>query len=265
MNFLKKIWAAAKLAALSQFEYRFNFVIDALIQPSILAFLEVTFWSAIIGAQSQLAGFDRSSYIAYSLWAAVFSRVAANWMYEYKMVEEIDTGRLNTLILRPFSFYEYYLGQFLGYKVVTCSVSILIPMVIVPFLNVPMYWDRLPLSFAMILYYLIFTHTLSFIVASLALYLTRTHSFTAAKNLLVILLTGEAYPLDLLPQTIKQILLHLPFAAGVYLPVGFLIGRVSESEFYLGFVSITMGLLVTGVIARVMWMQGIRRYTGTGA
>ncbi|HMN68254.1 MAG TPA: hypothetical protein PKC28_06910, partial [Bdellovibrionales bacterium] len=74
-----------------------NFVIDALVQPSLTSVFEVTLWMAIlhgIGGGS-LGGFPRESYLAYSLWAVFVGRTTSNWMYEFQMLHRVHPARLD--------------------------------------------------------------------------------------------------------------------------------------------------------------------------
>lgn len=252
---------------LAQTEYRFNFLTDTIVQPAIIAVIEVAIWSAIIGStdEGSLGGFGRESYIAYALWAAFFARIGANWMYEYRMVSEIDTGAVNSVLTRPISFYEYYLSQFMGYKLATTAVSLLIPFAVTLFYGGPTIHSRLPLACAVQVLYLVLVHTISFTVASLGFFLNRVHGFTTAKNIALSMLTGELYPLDLVPEPFREILLWLPFSNSVYVPVGYLTGRVEVAQVWRGVISIFASLAVMGLIARSAWEAGRRNYSGTGA
>jgi ABC-2 type transport system permease protein len=267
VSFLKKMWAPAKLAILSQFEYRFNFVVDAMVQPLILALIEMTLWWSILKTTGrlQLNGFPVESYMAYVLWSAFFSRITANWMYEFRMVSDIDSGKINSLLVRPFSFFNYYFSQFIGYKISTCTLSIFIPILISVIFQGGFEVHRLFISLSLSLYYLVFAHTLSFCVACLAFTMTKTGSITVIKNVTLWMLTGELFPLDLLPATLKSVMLALPFSSGTYLPVAYLTHRISFSEFSVGYLNVTLGIMVVGSLAFVLWNQGLKRYTGTGA
>jgi ABC-2 type transport system permease protein len=266
-NFWKRNIGCARLAIQSQAEYRFNFLTDTVIQPVIVGIIEVTIWSAIIAStgKSTLAGFPRESYIAYALWAAFFGRIGANWMFEMRMVEEIDSGSINGILARPISFYEYYLSQFMGYKVVTSLISLCVPIVITLFIAGPTMHSRIPLACALQLIYLVLVHTISFTVASLGFFLNRVHGFTVAKNIALGMMTGELFPLDLVPEPYRHWLITLPFSNSVYVPVGYLTGRLEIGSVYNGFVSICVSLVVCGLIARAMWLAGRRHYSGTGA
>lgn len=264
---MRKSLAAARLAVLSQLEYRVNFAIDVVVQPIISTSIEVTLWMAVLTGMgtNSLGGFGREYYLAYTLWATFVGRISTNWMYEFMMLDQIDTGKVNSILVRPISFYQFYLSQFIGYKMMAALFSFLMPIAACLFFNAPMHLDRLPGMIALLVYYLVFVHTVSFCVATLAFSLNRAQSITGMKNMLIWVLAGELIPLDLYPEPLRTWLMHSPFAAGVYIPVGYITGRIDTPLFLQTFVSITVGLAVMGALASVMWKRGVREYTGTGA
>ncbi|MFP5519418.1 MAG: ABC transporter permease [Bdellovibrionia bacterium] len=265
--FCRRNLAFSKLAIVTNLEYRLNYFTDAILQPVLTVGIEMLLWYAVFaGAQTEtIGGFTRDYYLAYALWAAFFSRIATSWMYEYRMIQEIDTGSINSLIVRPVTFYEYYFSQLMGYKIVTTFFSLIPPVLVILFFDLPTDLTRFPMAVAMVLYYLVLVHSISFVIASSAFFLNKVYSFTAAKNLLLWLLTGELFPLDLLPSPLKEILLALPFASGVFTPVAYLTGRTGIEAVWSGFLSITIGIVVVNMIGIWMWKQGLRRYAGTGA
>jgi ABC-2 type transport system permease protein len=233
----------------------------------ITSAIEVTLWMAILTgmATETLGGFGREYYLAYALWANFVGRATANWMYEYQMVDEIDSGRVNAILVRPISFYEFYLSQFIGYKMLILAVSFFIPATICMLAGAPFLPERLPAMIALILFYLVFAHTISFCVACMAFHLNRAHSLTGMKNLAIWVLSGELIPLDLYPEPFRGWLLSSPFAAAVYTPVGYVTGRVGQEALLNSFASVAVSLVVMGFVASLLWKNGVRQYTGTGA
>jgi ABC-2 type transport system permease protein len=229
--------------------------------------MEVAIWSAIIAStgRSTLGGFPRESYVAYALWAAFFGRVGSNWMYEFRMVDEIDTGSINSVLARPISFYEYYLSQFLGYKLLTSTISFTVPIIVTLFMTGPTHLERLPLACAIQIFYLILVHTVSFTVASLGFFLNRVHGFTMAKNIALGMLTGELFPLDLVPEPFRHVVMWLPFSNSVFVPVGYITGRLQIADVGRGFISLIISIIIMGFVAHTIWQAGRRRYSGTGA
>lgn len=229
--------------------------------------MEIALWGAIFAGTGRtlMAGFPREMYLSYALWAAFFARISTNWMYEYTMIDEIDTGAVNSILTRPISFFEYYLGQFMGYKILTALISLVAPVLVVFFWPQAAIWARLPVAFLLAIYYLILVYTVSFAVVSLGFFLNRVHSFTGAKNMALAMITGELFPLDLIPEPYRYWVLLMPFSSGVFVPVGYLTGRLQFKSILNGFLSVTVGILFFGAISRILWMRGRRLYSGTGA
>jgi len=241
-------------------------MIDALVQPLLSAGIEVAMWAGIMGGLGRaLGGFGREYYLAYALWATFVGRVTGNWTYEFMMLDDIDSGRINAILVRPISFYEFYLSQFMGYKAVVALTSLVVPVASCLYFDLPFIPSRVPLTVLLIAVFLLFTHTLSFTVAGLAFFMTRAQSLTAIKNMAIWTLAGELIPLDLYPGALREWLMWSPFSAGVYVPVGYLTGRIDTARVVQSLGSIAMWGLVFAVISTVIWRRGVRHYVGTGA
>ena len=255
------------LAIQSQFEYRFNLAVDLFVQPILTTCVEIALWSMVFKSLpgDTLGGFPKEMYLAYAMWATFMGRVTSNWMYEFNMLNEIEQGTVNSVLVRPVSFFEYYLAQFLGYKWMCLVFTFWLPLLICYIFNLPVDLMKVPIAMLLVMYYMVFVHTLSFAFASLAFFFNRVGSMTVGKNFLMWILVGELFPLDLVPEPYRSVIIKLPSACGVYLPIGYITGRVSWNDFVFGFFSITTGILVVGLIARMMWLRGRQVYSGTGA
>lgn len=267
IQLIKRNLAFARLGIQTNLEYRLNFFIDTMLQPLMTAGIEVFLWFAMFTAlqTETINGFPKENYLGYVVWASFIGRIAISWMYEHMMMEEIESGSINAIILRPMTFFEYYLSQLIGYKLVTFSCSSLVPIGIVLYFDLPTHFDRLPIVSLLIFYYLVFIHALSFLTSCLAFFLNRVRSFTMIKNFMIYIVSGELFPLDLLPVTWKAIALNLPFASGVYIPVGYLTGRLGPDMIARGFYNTTIGLAVVLTLSYFTWKKGLGSYSGTGA
>jgi ABC-2 type transport system permease protein len=255
------------LAIVTNLEYRLNYFIDALVQPVLTTGIEILLWVAVFkGAHADsIAGFSKDNYLSYALWSAFFARIATSWMYEFRMIEEVSSGTINSLIVRPMSFYEYYLSQLMGYKLVTTAFSLIIPVIAATYFHLPTTLARVPLATLLCFYYLILVHSISFIISTIAFHFTKISSMTVAKNLFMWILMGELFPLDLLPEPYKTTIINLPFASGVFIPVAYITGRVNIATVQRGFLSVTIGLIILNVLGAYLWKKGLESYVGTGA
>jgi ABC-2 type transport system permease protein len=265
--FWKRNLAFAKLSIVSNLEYRLNYFIDVIVQPVLTTGIEILLWFAVFkGSQATtINGFGREFYLSYALWSAFFARIATSWMYEFKMIEEVSSGTINSLIVRPMGFYEYYLSQLMGYKFITTVISMVVPLIAAYYYNLPTHFSRIPIAIVLCFYYLILVHTISFLVSCAAFHFTKISSFTVAKNLMFWILTGELFPLDLIPGVWKERLIALPFSSGVFLPVGYITGRVEFSAIQNGFISVSFAIIALNILGAWLWKKGLHSYAGTGA
>lgn len=236
-------------------------------QPIITVGIELLLWVAIFATSETalIGGFAKENYLAYAVWAPFLGRVAISWMYEAMMVEDVASGQINVVLTRPISFFEYYLTQLMGYKIVTTLLSITVPLAVSLIYDLPVLYHRVPLALLLVFYYLLLVHLMSFVISTFAFFLTRVRSLTLVKNLSLFLLAGELIPIDLMPPLMAKILIALPFSSGVYLPIAFITGRIQSDVFLNGFVSVTVGLILFSMAARWFWKKGLSEYTGTGA
>lgn len=238
-----------------------------MIQPLLAVVIDVTLWLAVFHSSGAITigGFGQNDYLAYVIWSAFVARITTTWMYEFRMIEEIELGTINSLLTRPISFFQYYLSQFMGYKLITTAISLAFPFVAIALLRLPTDFSRVVPALALVLYYLLLVHTLSFCVATLAFKFNKVSSLTHAKNLTLWLLSGELFPLDLLPEPWKGWLIAMPFSSAVYIPVAYLTGRANLDLLITGFLSTTAGIAAFGAIGYHLWKTGLRNYSGTGA
>lgn len=218
-----------------------------------------------VSSSDTIGGFTKEYYLSYVLWTAFIARLTSSWMYEFRMIEEVESGSINGLLVRPMSYFEYYLSQLMGYKAIVVVFSLIFPMILGSIFNFPILWERLPGTLALVFYYLVLVHILSFMISTVAFHLNKIYSLTVAKNLGLWLFTGELFPLDLLPEPWKSIIINLPFANAVYIPVGYLTGRIGTDMLLHGFMTNTLGIAVFGTISYGMWKWGLSKYAGTGA
>lgn len=259
--------AYANLALQSHLEYRFNAFADWCLNPLISTTVELAMWWTMFEAMgvTTIGGFSREYYLAYANWALFFSRISANWMYEFRMMNEVESGSVNAILARPVSFYEFYLGQFFGYKISSTLFSLWLPALLSFWIGGTTDLMRLPASILLVFAYLFFTYNLTVCIVSLAFRLTKVTSFTVTKNFFIWLASGELFPLDLLPANIKAISMYFPFASACYLPVGFLTHRIGWSDWGHGMLITLAWGLGSAVAAQFFWQRGLRAYTGTGA
>ncbi len=266
VSFLKKNLACIRLGISTRIAYKADFLMAVAILPLCYFLAEAAFWTGLIDASGSelFAGFPARYYVGYFLYL-ILQLGSLNWRFERVMIAEINSGAVNALLLRPSSFYEYHLGQLLGQKLITAVAMIPVVSYIAWQWDLPCHLERLPLVFFMGICYVVLLFSLHFAVAAMAFFFDNVYSLNNTKNMILWFLTGELMPLDLLPSPVREWVIALPFSSGIYLPAAYLSGRIDTPVFMRGFVSLAIGGLFFGLLARLLWRQGLRRYGGTGA
>jgi ABC-2 type transport system permease protein len=265
-HFLKRNLAYLKVGIAAKLQYPASCLAGIVLQPLLAFLVEALFWVGCfeVSGLSQIGGFTLAQYLTYLLWL-LLQFATANWRFERAMIQDINSGAVNAMLVRPGSFYGLHFGDLLGYKLMTLLVAVPLMFAIAYGCNLPLAVERLPLALLMGVYYLLFLHTLNVAIASTAFFFDHVYSLNTTKNMLLWFLTGELFPLDLLPPSISRWLLAMPFSAGNYLPASYLSGRIGADVFLQGFVSLTLGMGLIALITCAIWRKGLRTYTGTGA
>ena len=266
VTFLKQNLAYIKLGVSSKLQYRTNFIAGIVILPLVSFGIESLFWLGIFktSGQATIGGFSSMQYVTYLLWL-MLQIGTANLHLERTMIMEINNGSVNAFLLRPTSFFQYHFGQLIGYKLVAVISMVPVMLLLAWWWQLPFHVDRLLPALALGLYYLVMIHILNFAVFSTAFFFDHVYSLTVTKNMINWFLVGEILPLDLLPSPFREWVIALPFSCGVYLPAAYVSGRITTEAFMKGFISLAIGGVVFGLLARFIWMRGLRRYGGTGA
>jgi len=181
------------------------------------------------------------------------------------MIQEINSGAVNAMLVRPGSFYGLHFGNLFGFKLLTLAISLPLIFIIAYICDLPLFTGRVAAAVGMGLCYLFLIHTINFAIASLAFFFDHVYSLNMTKNMLLWFFTGELFPLDLLPSSVSKAVRLLPFSSGYYLPASYISGRIGTAFFLQGFASLAIGIAVMALIARLIWAKGLRNYTGTGA
>lgn len=264
--FLKRNLAYIKLGIIAKAQYRANLLVGVIALPVIAFGVECAFWLGVFqnSGHATIGGFTAKQYVTYLLWL-MLQLGAANWRFERTMIMEINSGAVNALLVRPTTFFEYHLGQLLGHKLITMLLMLPLILFIAWWWQLPLYWERLAPAILLGFCYLVMLHTLNFAICSMAFFFDHVYSLNTTKNMIIWFLVGELFPLDLLPSPLREWVIALPFSCGIYLPASYISGRISQEAFLQGFGSVALGLVFFAILGRLIWRQGLRTYSGTGA
>ena len=92
-------------------------------------------------------------------------------------------------------------------------------------------------------------------------------SLTFIYMLMTFLLSGHMFPLELLPESpvnVRGLVEFLPLKYLAYFPAAVFLGKVEGPEMYRGLAIEAAWVLFFIILSRVMWIRGVKRYSGYG-
>ena len=105
--------------------------------------------------------------------------------------------------------------------------------------------------------------TMQYTFSMLAFWTERANALESFWFLPYLFLSGMIAPLDVFPETVRTIVLWLPFPYLIYFPASLLLGI--DTPVLRGIVTMMVWISLFFVINRLLWRQGLRHYSGMGA
>jgi len=126
-------------------------------------------------------------------------------------------------------------------------------------------WQGILLALPALLFGFFINFLLSGAVTSIAFWTTRVYSINEFYFALFVLFSGQFVPLQLMPKAIQNIALYLPFHLQIYLPIQLIQNKLSPAEIMQSFVVGIVWLIISVVLFRWVWREGVKRYSAVGA
>lgn len=249
-------------------EYRANFMLS-MVSAVFPIFIQYFLWTSIYGGDKTqvINGYTYYQIIAYTILASVISRLIRTG-FEYEINDDIKNGGLNKYLVKPVDYFSYRLTCFLGQKFVQTLFLLAIIVGVMLFLIIQFEWvltlHRIILFCLTILLAFVLNFMIFFSVAMIGFWLFEIGFLFEAFRIVIIMLSGGIFPLDIFGEKASLILRFLPFRYTINFPVELLNGRLSAGAEYQGLILQIVWVLAFAAIAKLLWAAGNRRYVAVG-
>jgi ABC-2 type transport system permease protein len=178
----------------------------------------------------------------------------------------IREGQLSGMLLRPVHPIHYDLAYFAGWKVVVFLLWVPLAAVLTLLFRPTLAPDLAQVATFLVAIwgaYVIRT-ALLFLLGMITLWTTRVAAIFELYFTLELLLSGRLVPMDLMPAWVLRISDVLPFRSTFGFPIEALVADLTGPELVRGLVTQAVWILVSSVLAWLVWRRAIRRYTAVG-
>lgn len=249
-------------------EYRIDFFFGyfSSVFPIVI---QVSMWTAIYQATGTglMYGYSYKQMILYTLFVGVIARFLSTG-FEYEMNEDIKSGGLNKYIVKPINYYFYRAACFFGERFSVSFVFIIILLVISLIFKIIGYFDisiARAVCFAVGLFLaLLLNFALYFCIGISGLWLTEISRMFPAITIIMLVISGGVFPLDILGEKINELIFFLPFRYLLQFPVDIITGKEITYSLVPAFLLQLFWVVFFNMIAHFLWKKGLKQYTAIG-
>jgi len=244
--------------------YQLWFWIGLVLNVISMAIL-VYFWRAIYANTSTISGLAQSQTINYILLAFIFMPLTSNDLI-WEFGSNLREGMIIHHLLRPINFQGMNYAQMLGGLVTRLILQV--PMVVVAVL---VFGLRFPTDLGTWLAFILsallgFTVMFFFnwFLACFTFYTTEIWGLGVLVDGMTFFLSGALVPLVMMPEWIRNIVLSIPFAQALAVPVGLLTGITPLRDApRVWFIQI-LWILGMWIVSTVFFRVAVRKITVQG-
>ncbi|MFA9288530.1 MAG: ABC transporter permease [Weeksellaceae bacterium] len=247
------------------FIYRINFLLWRF--RMVLNLLIVYFlWTAVYDNTRIAFGYDKPEMITYVLLISIFSDLVFSSIV-FEIGAEILNGDIINRLLRPMSFFKYLLTKEVADKSINVTSSLiettLLLLLLKPALVAPESAFVVVVAAVHLLLGMVMAFLISFCLSMIAFWSAEVWAPRFIYFVLVTMLAGNYFPLNILPAPIYSVIQLSPFPYFVFLPAQLLVQGFSNYNP----VSIVIQLFWVGILyvaASKLWQKGMREYSFYG-
>ena len=278
-------WIILRICLEERLVYRGDFALGTLMRflPIVT---QIFLWHAIFQAASaaaqpgtspaevQLAGYHYGEFVAYYLMTMISRAFSSMPGLASGITRQVREGEVKKYLIQPVDMLGFLLLGRVAHKLAYYSVAIG-PFALV-FFVCRGYFHGLPpeaathsaLTFAAFLASLLMGFLLGyFLEASIGLigfWWLEVSSLLFVYMLLSFFLSGHMFPLDMLPEPWLTLIDLLPLKYLAYFPAAVFLGKVSGWPLLRGLAVELIWILFFVFFSRLMYRQGVKRYSGFG-
>ncbi|HEX8931985.1 MAG TPA: ABC-2 family transporter protein [Patescibacteria group bacterium] len=246
--------------------YRFNFAMWRL--RNVLQLVTVYYlWLIVTPVHGQIFGYSQSLILTYILGAAFLSSIIMATRTQ-EIGNNINSGDLSSYLVRPFNYFGFWFARDLGDKASNIGFAI-VELVFFYFIFKPSLFIQTNLVILLLFITAIaLAIMLNFFVGCLLGMIGFWSSEIWAPRfiffILISFLAGGAFPLDIFPQVVSNILQFLPFTYFLYFPLKIYLGGLTTGQIFSGLLIAILWVGILSLLTRIVWTKGLKFYSAQG-
>lgn len=265
---MQKYFTIFTISWQNEFTYRLNFILWRF--RNVLRLLMTYFlWTGIFVSQTQVFGYQKPQMLTYVFMVLVVQTVVLSAPSGDNIGNEIGNGDLSNFLVKPVNYLKYWFSRDIASKLLNITFASVEVVILWFFLNPVIEFTQsliffiaflIAISFAVLIYYFI-NVTTRFIA-----FWTPENTWPIAFFMLVLIeiLSGGIFPLDVLPEWLNVLLQLTPFPYMLYFPIAIFLGKVTGLELIRILLQSLIWVIVSFLLMNYLWKKGLKSYGSEG-
>ncbi len=263
---MKKYLSVFSVTIKEYFTYRLSFILWRF-RVVLNLLIPLFLWSSVFEKSTNIAGYDKTSFISYLMYGNLIATFAFGTR-TFQISSDINDGSIVNILLKPVSFFKYHFAREIADKSINLFFAFFEIILLVTLLKLPLVTPNNLLIFIpvfinsiMISYFI--NLTLSFI----GFWTTDVWPIRFIFIILLFFVSGNYFPLDILPPPIYKLILATPFPYFFYLPTKLLIDKnfFAHTPYLPEMIIFSIVWLFGSYgIALLTWKKGIKSFSFWG-
>jgi ABC-2 type transport system permease protein len=262
---LRLYWEIALRAFQQQLAYR-TANVAGLVTNCCFGYLRAVVFLAVYQGRTLVAGYDLPDVITYMWVTQGLIMVVALWGW-WDVEETIRTGDVIADLAKPFSFTGFWLARDCG-RAIYFLIFRCIPIFLLGQLTFGLRWPQYPVTWLLFGFSVALGVAVSFawrfMLNLSAFWSTDARGLGNLLNTVVTLLSGLVLPLPYFPDSIRAILLVLPFAGLMQTPADVFLERLAGPALALALGQQVLWAAVMLVAAQLLLTAAVRKVVVQG-
>lgn len=265
---LSKYARVLSIGVQDTFVYRWNFLMRAVfgLVPLIGT---VSIWGAVYQNRgANIGAYSYGELILYFLITLLVENLVSPTEDEWRIAAEIREGQISALILKPLNHLTYRLSLFASYRalytLVCLPVVALAYLCLHQYLRAPAHLLTWPLFAGSVVMAALLQFFIAYSLAMLAFWVLEISTIVFIFYSFEYFLSGQVFPLDIMPAWMHGFIQNSPFTYEVFFPVQVYLEHLSGAQLARGLATQAAWLCAAFLMARTLWRFGVRHYQAVG-
>ena len=236
----------------------------ALLNP--LLFL--MFWRGALGSSGSIGEWSLSSVSSYYFLVVIAGALLIAHIEEDVAFLDIQEGGLSKFLIKPFSYILFKLLDEIPWRFIQGTFGVIVFIIFAVLSPRLLEINTHPFDLVVSLFIIVLAFFVSFlfkmIVGLSALWFTDLTGLMNFIEVITLVFAGFILPVGLYPQFLQKVVLATPFPYMIYYPIVAFQGKLHSLELAkVGAIQVAW-IAVFGLLYRILWREGIKKYTGVG-